>query len=78
MADIKSMGATAVMLTPLTLGGQGLGPFNRAPFSFFAPEPDFATGAHPSAAAQEVKELIRGLHREGVEVYLQVRCVRLP
>jgi hypothetical protein len=66
------MGATAVMLTPITLGGRGLGPFGRAPFSFFAPEPDFATGEHPSAAAEELKEVIRGLHKEGIEVYIQV------
>ncbi len=65
------MGATAVMLTPVTLGGQGLGPFGRAPFSFFAPEPDFASGGHPSAAAEELKQVVRGLHKEGIEVYLQ-------
>ena len=70
--EIKGMGVKAVMLTPITLGGEGLGPMGRAPFSFFAPEPSFATDTKPSAASTELKQLIKGLHEEGVEVYLQV------
>lgn len=60
------------MLTPVTLGGQGLGPMGRAPFSFFAPEPSFASGSEPSAAISELRELIGRLHEAGLEVILQV------
>lgn len=74
LQDIKALGATAVMLTPITLGGAGLGPMGRAPFSFFAPEPSFASCPQPSAAAEELKQLIRGLHEAGLEVYFQVQA----
>ena len=70
---IKATGATAVMLTPVALSGTGLGPLGRAPFSFFAPEISFASGPDAGAAAREIKELVKRLHAEGIEVYLQVR-----
>ncbi|GFR50536.1 hypothetical protein Agub_g12806 [Astrephomene gubernaculifera] len=43
----------------------------RAPLSYFAPDPSLAVGG-PLAAAEELKGLIRGLHRAGLEVMLQV------
>lgn len=61
------------MLTPVSLSGPGMGLFNRAPYSFFAPEVEFASQDHVKAAADEIRQLIRGLHKEGIEVYLQVR-----
>lgn len=70
--EIRALGATAVMLTPVTLGGAGLGPMGRAPFSFFAPEPNFASDFDPAAAANELKQLIKRLHEEKLEVYFQV------
>ena len=70
--DLKQAGATAVMLTPITLSGEGLGPFGRAPFSFFAPEPQLASNEEPENAALEFKTLVRELHAEGIEVYMQV------
>ena len=72
LPEIKDLGATAVLLTPVTLGGSGLGPMGRAPFSFFAPEPSFATDSHPAAAANELKGLVKSMHDAGLEVYLQV------
>lgn len=75
VSEIKGLGAKAVMLTPVTLAGEGLGPMGRAPFSFFAPEPSFATASNPSAASVELKQLIKGLHDEGIEVYLQESTV---
>ena len=71
--SIKRVGATAVMLTPVTLSGPGLGPFHRAPYSFFAPEVAFASQQGVTAAADELRQLIKDLHKEGIEVYLQVR-----
>lgn len=72
LQEIKAVGATAVMLMPITLGGPGLGPMGRAPYSFFAPEPSFATAPDPAAAAEELKQLVRGLHEAGLEVIFQV------
>ncbi len=50
----------------------GLGPFNEAPVSYFAPEPRLAAGTDPDSAARELKQVIAALHREGIEVLLQV------
>ena len=50
----------------------GLGPFERAPISFFAPDPALAVGADAGAAALELKQLVAALHREDIEVILQV------
>ena len=72
LAEIKTLGATAVMLAPVTLGGPGLGPAGRAPYSFFAPEPSFATASDPAAAEIELKQLVKGLHEAGLEVIFQV------
>ena len=44
--------------------------------SFFAPEPRLAVGADAGAAQRELKALVRALHREGIEVILQVRTLR--
>lgn len=71
LPQIKATGATAVMLTPVTIGGAGLGPFNRAPYSFFAPEVDFASGPYTDSAVWELRSLVKGLHEAGIEVYLQ-------
>lgn len=73
MPRLRELGVTAVMLTPVTLGGAGLGPFGRAPFSFFAPEPAFASGSNVTAAAEELCRLVHGCHEAGMEVYVQVR-----
>jgi len=53
--------------------GAGLGPFGEAPVSYFAPEPRLAAGADPDSAARELKQVVAALHREGIEVLLQVR-----
>ena len=60
-----------MLLTPVVASAEGLGPMGRAPVSFFAPEPSMATGDSPNAAAQELKQMIHGLHEEGIEVLLQ-------
>ena len=73
LPEIKEAGITAVMLTPVTLSGEGLGPFGRAPFSFFAPDPQMATSDSPEGASLEMKILVKELHARGIEVYLQVQ-----
>ena len=50
----------------------GLGPFGEAPVSYFAPEPRLAAGTDADAAARELKQVVAALHREGIEVLLQV------
>ena len=42
------------------------------PVSFFAPKASYASAADPGAAARELKELVRELHRAGIEVVLDV------
>ena len=66
------MGATAVMLSSPVLSGEGDGPFGRAPFSFYAPEPAWSTGTDALAPVRELKEMVKGLHAQGIEVWLQV------
>ncbi len=74
------MGATAVLLSPVALADRALAegdrpagaPGSRSPLSLLAPDPAFAVGG-PLAAASELKEVVRGLHRAGIEVLLQVR-----
>ena len=70
LKHLQAMGATAVMLTPPMCCGEG--PWGRAPRAFFAPEPAWATGAGPLAPQLELKQLVRDLHAQGIEVILQV------
>lgn len=70
LKHIQAMGTTAVMLTPPMCCGEG--PWGRAPRSFFAPEPAWATGSGPLAPKLELKQLVRDLHAQGIEVILQV------
>ncbi|KAK9820150.1 hypothetical protein WJX72_006684 [[Myrmecia] bisecta] len=72
LAHIKAAGANAVLLNPVVVCGEGLGPMGRAPISLFAPEPAFASGSHPTAPAEELKAVVKALHDEGIEVLLQV------
>jgi isoamylase len=80
---LKSLGITAVQLMPvlefdeLELGNKhpGTGEALRnywgyAPLSFFAPKASYA--AHPGQQIREFKEMVRALHRAGLEVILDV------
>lgn len=68
----RQIGATAVLLTPVVMTGEGGGPMGQAPMSFFAPNPALAVGQSPLAASQELKHVIKQLHAHGIEVILQV------
>lgn len=70
---LRAAGATAVLITPsLMLGGPSASQFGGSPLSLFAPETALCAGG-PANAANEVKELIKGLHAAGIEAYMQVR-----
>jgi len=43
-----------------------------SPISFFAPMQRFASNSHPFSAHTEFKEMVRELHRHGIEVILDV------
>lgn len=45
----------------------------RRPLSFMAPEVALAAGGDPAAAGAQLKALVSALHREGLEVLLEVR-----
>lgn len=72
VGSCRRVGATAVLLTPVVMTGQGDGPMGQAPMSFFAPNPALAVGHSPLAAAQELKHVIKQLHAQSIEVILQV------
>ena len=61
-----------MLLTPVVMTGEGDGPMGQAPMSFFAPNPGLAVGSHPLAASQELKQVIKELHAQSIEVILQV------
>ncbi|GLC33109.1 hypothetical protein PLESTB_000369500 [Pleodorina starrii] len=68
---LKAVGVTCVMLAPVSLGAAGPEGGPRRPLALFAPDPAYAVGG-PLAAAAELKTAIRGLHRAGIEVVMQV------
>ncbi|KAG2494253.1 hypothetical protein HYH03_007608 [Edaphochlamys debaryana] len=71
--SLKAVGATTVLLSPVTLGAPSLS--GRSPLSLLSPDTAYAVGG-PLAAAEELKTLIRGLHQAGMEVLMQVEfCV---
>ena len=70
---MRALGVTALLLAPVTLAAPGDGALGRAPVSYFAPDPAYAVAADPGAAGRELRQLVRRLHEEGLEVLLQVR-----
>ncbi len=81
---LSGLGVTAVELLPvhaygseMRLVGQGLSNYwGYNSFSFFAPHPGYASAAAqregPSAVLREFKEMVKSLHRAGLEVILDV------
>lgn len=50
----------------------------RAPVAFLAADADLAVGSDPLAPARELCQLSEGLHKAGIELWLQVPPVPLP
>jgi isoamylase len=75
---LKALGVTAVQLLPVQafiqdkfLVDKGLANYwGYNPINYFAPEPRYA--ADPMRAVQEFKEMVKRLHRAGLEVIIDV------
>ncbi|MET0590603.1 MAG: glycogen debranching protein GlgX [Naasia sp.] len=84
VAYLTDLGVTAVELLPvhaygseMRLVGQGLSNYwGYNSFAFFAPHPGYASAAAqregPSAVLREFKQMVKSLHRAGIEVILDV------
>ncbi len=85
LAELVELGVTTVELLPVfefdetenrrvnPLTAERLLNFwGYSPVSFFAPKAGFASTRDPGAATRELKELVRELHRAGLEVILDV------
>jgi glycogen operon protein len=77
---LKDLGINAVELLPIhefhvrdELVAKGLSEYwGYNTIGFFAPESSYAAGAKPGSQVEEFKQLVRALHREGIEVILDV------
>lgn len=80
IAHLKKLGITAVELMPIhhfvddrTLVQRGLSNYwGYHTLGFFAPEPRYASSDAPLGALREFKEMVKALHRAGIEVILDV------
>jgi len=83
--ELVDLGVTTVELMPLfefdetenprtnpKSGERLLNLWGYSPVSFFAPKAAYATGKEPGAPSRELRELVRELHRAGLEVVLDV------
>ena len=78
---LKSLGVTAVELMPVhdfpTEGWMGeslkrVNYWGYDPMAFFAPHRGYAASKEPGGQCREFKEMVRELHRNGIEVILDV------
>ncbi len=75
---LRELGITAVELLPVFCFDPQDAPPGRvntwgySPVSFFAPQPGYASRAAPLAALDEFRDLVKHLHRAGIEVLLDV------
>lgn len=77
---LRKLGVTAVELLPVQhhvddrrLERLGLTNYwGYQPLAWFAPEPSYAAAAAPQGVVEEFKDMVRALHRAGIEVILDV------
>ncbi len=75
---LKELGITAVELLPVFQFDPQDAPFGLcnywgySPISFFAPHAEYATDRQPLTALNEFRDMVKALHREGIEVILDV------
>jgi len=77
---LKNLGINAVELMPIQeffvrneLAEKGLSDYwGYNTIGFFAPESSYSTQSHPGCQVNEFKTLVRELHKEGIEVILDV------
>jgi len=75
---LKDLGISAVELLPVFAfdeqdGPPGLGNYwGYSPISFFAPHPGYSSRPDPLGAINEFRDLVKAMHRAGIEVLLDV------
>jgi isoamylase len=75
---LQQLGISAVELLPVYAfdeedGPTGLGNYwGYQPFSFFAPHPGYSSRKDPLGAVDEFRDMVKALHRAGIEVLLDV------
>jgi isoamylase len=75
---LQDLGITAVELLPVFAFDPQAAPAGRVnywgyqPVSYFAPHPGFSSRPHPLAAGDEFRDMVKALHRAGIEVILDV------
>ena len=75
---LRDLGVTAVELLPVfQFDGQDAPPglcnyWGYSPISYFVPHAGFAGGAGPMAPLDEFRDMVKALHRAGIEVILDV------
>jgi isoamylase len=74
---LRDLGITAVELLPVfqfdpTDAPNGVNYWGYQPVSFFAPHHAYAPGADPLAVLDEFRDMVKALHRAGIEVILDV------
>ncbi|HET6471039.1 MAG TPA: alpha-amylase family glycosyl hydrolase, partial [Pseudomonadales bacterium] len=75
---LKSLGVTAVELLPVFAFDEQAAPpglvnyWGYQPLAFFAPHPAYSVRRDPIAAIDEFRDMVKALHRAGIEVILDV------
>ena len=75
---LKDLGVTAVELLPVYHFDEQAAPcglknyWGYAPVSFFAPHPAFSSRRDPLGPVDEFRDMVKALHRSGIEVILDV------
>jgi glycogen operon protein len=75
---LRDLGITAVELMPVFAFDERAAPPERRnvwayqPVSFFAPHPGYCTSGAPLATLDEFRDMVKALHRAGIEVILDV------
>ena len=75
---LQDLGVTAVELLPVFAFDEQAAPPGRVnfwgyqPVSFFAPHPAYSSRADPPGALDEFRDMVKALHRAGIEVILDV------
>jgi glycogen operon protein len=75
---LRQLGVTAVELLPVFAFDPKDAPTGRvnvwgySPVSFFAPHPGYGSSAEPSTVLDEFRDMVKALHRAGIEVILDV------
>ena len=75
---LRALGVTAVELLPVFAFDDEAAPAGRRnawgyqPVSFFAPHPGYSSRPGPLAVLDEFRDLVKALHRAGIEVILDV------